>query len=142
VKSQIWAGYHVKPHVMAVGKNARRYFSSPDYYAFLTNRPAIALYADLSHMAYGTVNLPGGGDLRLMALALLAAGLLMAAITREKFLCVCLVIIVSHFLTHVLTDGQESKRFVFDIEFLFYVLLVMTIAALNRRWARQTMERV
>jgi hypothetical protein len=51
---------------------------------------------------------------------------------RDKRMIALYAICVVHLLSHVLTDGDESDRFVFDIEFCFYIFAAYTLSRLQR----------
>ena len=66
-----------------------------------------------------------GTEIRLILLILLVLTGYFLFKTRDKFIAVLLGIVIVHFFSHVLVDGGESSRFVFDIEFIFWIFLAM-----------------
>ena len=56
---------------------------------------------------------------------------------KEQFPAIMLTVLALHFFAHTLTDGGESRRHVFDIEFTFYLIFAMLIASwLQKRASR------
>ena len=55
-------------------------------------------------------------------MALIIISTVFAITKRNAYMTICLTIVIIHFASHVLTDGYESKRFVFDIEFIFFII--------------------
>jgi hypothetical protein len=55
----------------------------------------------------------------------------------DKRLLGLYAVVAIHFTSHVLTDGDESDRFVFDIEFCFYIFTAYAFAMLKHKKKRQ-----
>ena len=45
---------------------------------------------------------------------------------------ICLILVMIHFFTHALTDGSEGKRFVFDVEFIFFIMIGIIIKSTQK----------
>jgi hypothetical protein len=122
-----------------IQNNLLRYVSLPDTYVFLHREP-IAPWAHWYNRAIfwtaeARVHLMQY-SVQVQARMALIATLLVAALTacmkdlrpgRRRALLTLLTIIVAHMGFHVVTDGTESKRFVFDIEALGFVLAALCI---------------
>jgi hypothetical protein len=48
---------------------------------------------------------------------------------RTQFPAILLTVLALHFFAHVLTDGGESRRHVFDVEFVFYIIFSMFVVS-------------
>ena len=132
VLPEILVGFDAERYLRAVAGNFAAYFSLPDRYPLLTNREAVATYAD----AYDVIFLPlvtlgDGNAIRLTIVALLAFAFVMALTRPAVVPRFALLLVAIHFMTHVLTDGEESGRFVFDLEFVFFLLVAFVLAAVR-----------
>ena len=59
----------------------------------------------------------------------------------SQFSTILLSILALHFFAHILTDGGESRRHVFDIEFTFYIIFAMFISTiLEKRAAKKALQ--
>jgi hypothetical protein len=67
-----------------------------------------------------------GNEVRISIILAFVFAAVMAAIRRDRFMASLLVVVGTHFLTAILTDGKESDRFVFDIESYFYIFTCAT----------------
>lgn len=116
-----WVNYDFKQHLWRVISHIGKYFSLPDKYEYLSNRTQIHAYAH----AFNTVFLPwsarDGYDIRLTILLIIAAMPYCLWLRSDKRMIGLYALCIVHLATHVLTDGDESNRFVFDIEFCFYI---------------------
>lgn len=108
--------------------NIGSYFDTPDGYYFLMNREKIAPYI----MVYNTglLTLPFKFHQTRVAMILLVFYLIYR-VKKDKaqFPSVLLTVLALHFFAHVLTDGGESRRHVFDMEFVFYLVFSMFIGS-------------
>ena len=135
IKSKKLAGYSVLTHAKNFIVNTMEYFSPSDKYMFLSNRTQITSYANFVN--YLQLTLPftelvksfsfGSSterifEIRLLLMFLIISGTFFAVTKRNAFMTICLIIVIIHYATHTLTDGNESKRFVFDIEFIFFII--------------------
>lgn len=115
--------YHLSAHLTQIGHNVAKYLSPPDKYWGLLNRPALIGYSELvDRYVFLSVVWPKTNAMRLAVLISTLGGVFVLCRSKDRFLAFCLLLLAVHFFGHVLTDGIESERFVFDIEFLFFVL--------------------
>jgi hypothetical protein len=63
-----------------------------------------------------------GKEVRISIIVIVLLSIILAGVKRDRFIGCLLIIVTTHFITVVSTDGKESDRFVFDIEFLIYIL--------------------
>lgn len=135
IKYEKLSGYDLKIHLKRILSNTVQYFSPSDKYFFLKNRESIHAYSNFFNYIQITIPLTSKTDnrnffiheIRVLLLLLLSLGFFYAFVFRDKFLIISIIIILIHFATHVLTDGSEGKRFVFDIEFIFFILIGLII---------------
>ena len=134
IKSKKLAGYSALTHVNLILRNTLVYFSPSDKYTFLSNRTQIASYANFVNYlqltlplteflkSFGFSTHQEVFEIRLLLVGLIIIGTVFAITKRNACMVICLTIIIIHYASHVLTDGYESKRFVFDIEFIFFII--------------------
>lgn len=123
IKNQNLKEYKLKKHMKNFLVNTTKYFSPSDNYKMLKNRDSIEHYANI--VKYLQLTIPiykSHYEIRLILLIIIFLSLICSILFKDKFLLFCLILIFSHYFTHVVTDGMESKRFVFDIEFIFFIL--------------------
>ena len=138
-----WSEYAFKPHARRIVSHIARYFSLPDKYQFVSNRTNIAQYAD----AFNTIFLPWpmreGYTIRMSIFFLLLLMPWLLYRYPDKRLISLSAVVAIHMASHVLTDGDESDRFVFDIEFCFYIFAAYAGAmlVLKKRKASALSER-
>jgi hypothetical protein len=120
-KSTAWSEYAFKPHAWRVVSHLAKYFSLPDKYQFISNRTNITQYAD----TFNTIFLPWpmreGYTVRMSIFLLLLLMPWLLYRYPDKRLISLYAVVAIHMASHVLTDGDESDRFVFDIEFCLYI---------------------
>ncbi len=139
IKEEKLSGYDLKLHFKRILSNTVQYFSPSDKYFFLKNRDSIKSYANIVNYIQLTIPLTSKIDsrelfiheVRIILLILLGLGIFYSFTSRDKFLSICIIIILIHFFTHVFTDGSESKRFVFDIEFIFFILIGLIVKSIQ-----------
>ena len=120
-KSTAWSEYAFKPHVRRVVSHLAKYFSLPDKYQFVSNRANIAQYADTFNTIFLPLPMREGYTIRMsLFFLLLLMPWLLYRYPDKRLISLCAVVAI-HMASHVLTDGDESDRFVFDIEFCFYI---------------------
>lgn len=143
VKAKIWEQYSLKKHVLSIVASTARYFSPPDKYFMLQNRPAIEHYADLMQRVNLNLHIEKEFNqktyefnIEVLTLLLVLAAAIATLYSRDPFLYVCYLVFVCHFFSHVLTDGAEGARFVYDIEFLFFLFFAFIYNALKERRRR------
>lgn len=116
-----WKDYVFERHLRRIVSHVARYLSLPDRYQYLTNRSSLEAYADVFNTAFLPLPLREGYTIRVGVVLLMLAMLWSLYRTRDKRMIALYAICVVHMLSHVLTDGDESDRFIFDIEFCFYI---------------------
>ena len=123
LKPRISKEYSLRNHFYRIGANTAHYFSPSDKYYFIREpRQKIQTYAEIFN--YLTLSLPltPRNHLRILPFIILVLSFILFIYRRIHLVGVSLGIIIVHFLTHALTDGGEGARFVYDIEFIFYIL--------------------
>ena len=125
VKDNIDVGAYLANIKHSIGS----YFDTPDGYYFLMNRGKIEPY--ITAYNFGLLTLPFKFHQTRVAIILLVFYLIYR-VKKDKvqFPSILLAVLTLHFFAHVLTDGGESRRHVFDIEFIFYLVLAMLIRSL------------
>jgi hypothetical protein len=126
VKRTLWESYNHKTHLKIARDSSFVYFSPPEKYPFVENRVLIASYANAYNGLFMVAPV-AGKEVRLLLFVLLVLSGYFLFKTRDKFIAVSLGIVIVHFFSHVLVDGGESSRFVFDIEFIFWIFLAIII---------------
>jgi hypothetical protein len=116
-----WVNYDYKKHLWRVISHLGKYLSLPDKYEYLTNRTKIQSYANI----FNTLFLPwfarDGYAIRLTIILILAAMPYCLWLRSDQRMIGIYTLCMLHLVTHVITDGDEGDRFVFDIEFSFYI---------------------
>lgn len=121
-KSEVFEGYILKNHLRNIKHNIGAYFDSPDGYYFLTNREQISGYIAVFNGMFLTI--PAKFHQTRVLCALLLIFLVWYSLHKKNlFLAVVCFIWLIHFISHIITDGGEGRRFVFDIEFIFYIAI-------------------
>lgn len=128
------SGYDLGTHARHVRWHLATYLSLPDEYMYLKNRPAIHRYAEWVARMQLPLDTPSGIRIRLLLPLVLLASAVVAWRARSRFMLGLLAIVAIHLASHNLTDGMEGPRFVFDIEFTFFVLAGLSASWLLRRW--------
>lgn len=59
---------------------------------------------------------------------------------RPDVLMIASGLVLAHLATHALTDGEEAQRFVFDVEFVFYLWLGVAVTHGRKLWAGLRLE--
>ena len=129
-KPIIAKNYNISKHFHQILWYVVQYFTPPDKYDDLMrgNRSQIENYSDLTNAFYLSYSIDRyNQEVRLILLISLIAGLYWAIRKKDRFMMILLTVFITHFLTHVLTDGMEGRRFVFDIEFLFWIIGSITL---------------
>ena len=111
-----------------VKHNIGAYFDTPDGYYFLMNRDKVGPYITAFNISLLT--LPFKFHQTRVAMILLVFYLIYRVYKdRTQFPAILLTVLALHFFAHVLTDGGESRRHVFDVEFIFYIIFSMFVAS-------------
>jgi hypothetical protein len=112
--------------------NVGAYFDTPDGYYFLKNRDKIESYTFAYNLSFLTLFFKFH-QIRVACILLIFYLIYRVKKDREQFPVVLLIILALHFFAHTLTDGGESRRHVFDIEFTFYLIFAMVISSWHQR---------
>ncbi len=131
VKPTLGENYNFRRHLKIAVESAWVYFSVPEKYPFVENRVRILSYANSFNGLFMTAPVLGS-EVRLLILILLVMGTYYLFQRRDKFLGLLLAIVMIHFFSHVLIDGGESSRFVFDIEFIFWILFALVLSFFSK----------
>lgn len=116
-----WINYDFGKHLTRVISHVARYLSLPDKYEYLSNRANIKIYADVFNSVFLPWSIRNGYDIRMTILLIMVLMPYGLRLQPDKRLIGLYAICLIHMITHVLTDGDEGDRFVFDIEFCFYI---------------------
>jgi hypothetical protein len=130
-KENIFLEYRILPHLRHIVGNTGQYFSLPDKYAYLSNRVKIDAYADLYNKMFLTITPRDHYEIRLLVVFLSAFAVVFAVTRRDWFVAMVVFVFLVHMITHVVTDGDEGRRFVFDIEFMFYIFASVVFSAIR-----------
>lgn len=122
VKSENLRGYEPLKHIKYFLTNTAIYFSPSDKYRQLSNRLQIERYADFFNIIQLTIPLTVKHEIRGLLIILLIASMAVCYLRKKLFMAVCVATIVFHYMSHTLTDGYESQRFIIDIEFIFFII--------------------
>lgn len=120
-KHKAWENYNFNKHTYRVIAHVGKYFSLPDGYEYLSNREKIESYRNIFNSIFIPISIRHGYDIRINILLIIMVMPIGLWMYRDKRMIILYSIFMIHFVTHVMTDGYESDRFVFDIEFLFYI---------------------
>jgi hypothetical protein len=109
-----------------------QYFNTPDGYYFLKNREQIKNYTLGYNLAFFTLYFKFH-QIRVLCILFIIFLCIRVYKYKEYFPTILLIIFSLHFFAHVLTDGGESRRHVFDIEFFFYIIFAIYISNFLRK---------
>ena len=127
-----WENYVFDKHLRRIVSHFARYLSLPDKYQYLMNRNSLETYTN----AFNTIFLPWlireGYTIRVGIVLMMLVVLWLLYRYRDRRIIALCAICVVHMLSHVVTDGDESDRFVFDIEFCFYIFAAYTLSKLQQ----------
>lgn len=131
--------YVLSTHLTQIGHNLAKYISPPDMYVGLTNRAELLAYSEfVDRYVFLSVVWPKTNSMRLGVLATVILGLLVCCRSKDIFLAFCLGLLAVHCVGHIVTDGIESQRFVFDVEFVFFVVLAAVLGFFRNMFARRS----
>jgi len=119
-----WINYEFTQHLRRVISHLGKYLSLPDKYEYLSNRTKIQAYASAFNRVFLPWSARAGYDIRLTIILIIATMPYCLWLRSDKRMIGLYVLFIIHMVTHVITDGDESDRFVFDIEFCFYIFAV------------------
>lgn len=124
ISNEKMSGYKFLTHAKYFVSNSIRYFSPSDKYRVLSqSREKIRSYSDFVNYMQMTIPLIKDYEISLLKIILLVMSSIISVLKKDKFLAISFVVISSHWITHAATDGYESARFVYDIEFIFFLIL-------------------
>jgi hypothetical protein len=125
--SDPFTNFNLLPYLKNVKGHMGQYFNTPDGYYFLKNREQIKNYISIYNFSFFTIYFKFH-QIRILCI-LLIIYLFIRAYQDKQYIPVILTIIFClHFFAHVLTDGGESRRHVFDVEFIFYLIIALFIS--------------
>ena len=127
-----WKDYEFKNHLRRVVSHFARYLSLPDRYQYLTNRTSLETYADIFNSVFLPWPIREGYTIRVGVVLLMLTVFWLLYRQRDKRMIALCAICAVHMLSHVVSDGDESDRFVFDIEFCFYIFAAYALLKLQR----------
>jgi hypothetical protein len=128
VKSEKLRDYDPIRHLKYFLTNTAIYFSPSDKYRQLSNRLLIEKYSNIVNILQLTIPLTEKHEIRGLLIILLTAAITVSYSRRKLFMAFCVGVIIIHYLSHTLTDGYESQRFIIDIEFIFLIIAGLLIA--------------
>ena len=131
VRPTLLKNYQFKKHLKNSFDSMLIYFSPSEKYPFVENRVRIAPYANAFNGLFMSAPILGT-EIRILLIILIVTSIFHLYRTRDKFIAVALSIVGIHFLSHVLVDGGESSRFVFDIEFIFWIFLAIALGCATK----------
>lgn len=125
--------YDLATHARHVRWHLATYFSLPDEYMHLRNRAGIQGYAEWVARLQMPLGTPSGIRIRLILPLVLLLATVVAVRARSRFMLGTLALLAIHLISHNLTDGMEGPRFVFDVEFSFFLLFGLSVSWIWRR---------
>jgi hypothetical protein len=125
--------FSVFKYLRNIKRNMGAYFDTPDGYFFLTNRDKIDSYAFAYNFSFLTAYFKFH-QIRIGCILLVLYLIYRVKKQKEYLPAILLTILTLHFFAHTLTDGQESRRHVFDIEFIFYLIYSILLSSLYQKW--------
>jgi hypothetical protein len=125
--------FSVFKYLRNIKRNMGAYFDTPDGYFFLTNRDKIDSYAFAYNFSFLTAYFKFH-QIRIGCILLVLYLIYRVKKQKEYLPAILLTILTLHFFAHTLTDGQESRRHVFDVEFIFYLIYSILLSSLYQKW--------
>jgi hypothetical protein len=141
VMPSITEAFRLPAYLRNVKGNIGAYFNTPDGYFFLKNREQIELYATAYNLSFITLFFKFH-QIRVACILLVLYLAYRVKKDRQLFPSILLTVFSLHFFAHVLTDGGESRRHVFDIEFIFFITFSMFIASFLEKRRRDKIEKI
>lgn len=121
-------GFSLATYIKNVSYSIFQYFNTPESYYFLQNRDKLKNYPFYYDISFVTLHYKYCCGIRLLCLFLIFFSINRLIKTKDPLLFWILTIFFIHFFTHVLIDGAHSRRHVFDIEFIFFILFSLLIS--------------
>jgi hypothetical protein len=129
---KIFTEYNFKNHLLRMVSHTGQYFSLPDRYEYLTNRQDIENYANIYDSLFLIVTPKAKYEVRVLLFALITVAVFFSFKRKKnRLMQVILILLFMHLFSHVVTDGDEGKRFIFDIEFFFYIIAAYILSEIR-----------
>jgi len=137
LESQGLDGYSLGKHIRSIYGYTLEYLSLPDSYMFLNNRDQIWFYSELMKLPQLSITLQlfqYGGTYSVRFTLVLILILLAISLFRkpDEFIKFSFLLLSLHFLTYTLSEGIESRRHIFEVEFLYVILLPILLKKFRR----------
>ncbi len=132
-RSDLSSRYDIKQHLRRVISHFGKYYSLPDKYEYLSNRSNIESYANAYDKIFLPLELRKNYNVRISILILMILTAYQLVKQPNKCIFGLYLICLIHLFSHVLTDGDEGDRFVFDIEFSFYIFGAYLFASFAKK---------
>jgi len=129
-KNLAWQEYEFKPHMLRIVSHVARYFSLSDRYQYLTNRKNIERYTQFYNSIFLPLPVRDGYTIRISLVLLVSLMPWLLYRHRDNRLLALYAVFLIHMISHAVTDGDEGDRFVFDIEFIFYIFAAFACSKL------------
>ena len=131
--------FNFKVYLLNIKRNMGAYFDTPDGYFFLSNRDKILPYTLAYNISFLTLFFKFH-QTRVACILLIFYLVYRVKIDKNQFQGILLMVLALHFFAHVLTDGGESRRHVFDIEFTFYIIFSILIASILEKRSKKYLQ--
>ncbi len=129
-KNLAWEEYQFKPHMLRIASHVARYFSLSDRYQYLTNRTSIEGYTRFFNAIFLPWSVRDGYTIRISVVLLVLLMPWLLYRYRDSRILALYGVFLIHMLSHAVTDGDEGDRFVFDVEFIFYIFVAFACSML------------
>lgn len=139
IAPDILKSFNLMTYLRNIKHNAGSYFDTPDGYYFLMNRDKIETYTFAYNLSFLTLFFKYH-QIRVACILLIFYLIYRVKKDKEQFPAIMLTVLALHFFAHTLTDGGESRRHVFDIEFTFYLIFAMLVAKWLQKRARRILD--
>jgi hypothetical protein len=136
-RATLFTHYRLMPHIYRMISHLGQYLALPDTYIYLSNRKKIESYTNFYNLAFLTVVPRVNYEIRLSLVFLCMLTLIFSIKHKDIFVLNLFAIFVIHMASYVLTDGDEGKRFVFEIEFMFYIFTAYLMSFVQRKYRRK-----
>lgn len=138
-RATLFTHYRLMPHVYRMISHLGQYIALPDTYIYLSNRKKLESYANFYNIAFLPVTPRVNYEIRLSLILLCAFTFIFAIKQKDIFILNIFAIFFIHMASYVLTDGDESKRFVFEIEFIFYIFAAYLMSLIRKKYCRKAL---
>lgn len=132
ISSRGLSDYSFSRHARSLYAYFFEYLSLPDTYMFLKNRNEIWFYAEFMKIPQLAITIKpflNGGTYnpRLIIPIVWLYLVFQLRKARDSFMVFSSFLLSLHFLTYFLTDGSESRRYIFEVESIYAVMLALMI---------------